>query len=444
MLTETQQIPGLAPVVTLTSQYAAGNRTQLAAAVGGTNDFVNNYQYTSISAQMSQVSQTANGGDAVAAKAGTFQYDLAGELVGVGRYQNADATQNLVALAAYGYDADGNLTSLVYSNGASTLPSYSWTYDAAGNMLTASETLGSIVDSVTYANDSTGQLLSATPSPLPPGEGQGEGAPSESFSYDSNGNRTNTGYVTGPNNELLSDGTYNYSYDADGNCILRTSIADGSQTLYSWDNRNRLTLVVSKDGSGNVTQTVTYLYDAANRWIGETVQNGYGDVTLDRRFIYDGNQVVLQFGHAGGNVLGAGDLGQRYLWGPVVDQLLADEQVSNGDLLVWALGDNQNTVRDLATYSGGTTTVVNLRVFSAYGQLLSQSNPGTTPPSAATVDCLFAYTGRPLDKETGLQNNLNRWYDVITGRWLSQDPIGFAGGDGNLYRIRWKPREQCG
>jgi hypothetical protein len=33
-----------------------------------------------------------------------------------------------------------------------------------------------------------------------------------------------------------------------------------------------------------------------------------------------------------------------------------------------------------------------------------------------------------------LQNNLNRWYDSSTGRWISQDPIGFAGGDANLSR----------
>ena len=94
----------------------------------------------------------------------------------------------------------------------------------------------------------------------------------------------------------------------------------------------------------------------------------------------------------------------------------------------WALTDNQNTVRDLATYNSGTntTTVVNHRVFSAYGQLLSQTN-------APAADCLFAYTGRALDQVTGLQNNLNRWYDSITARWLSQDPVGL-GPDANPYR----------
>jgi type VI secretion system secreted protein VgrG len=31
-----------------------------------------------------------------------------------------------------------------------------------------------------------------------------------------------------------------------------------------------------------------------------------------------------------------------------------------------------------------------------------------------------------------LQNNLNRWYDAKSGRWVSEDPIGFAAGLTNL------------
>lgn len=50
------------------------------------------------------------------------------------------------------------------------------------------------------------------------------------------------------------------------------------------------------------------------------------------------------------------------------------------------------------------------------------------------MDLAFAYTGRLLDSATGLQNNLNRWYDASIGRWLSEDPIGFSAGDVNLYR----------
>jgi len=50
------------------------------------------------------------------------------------------------------------------------------------------------------------------------------------------------------------------------------------------------------------------------------------------------------------------------------------------------------------------------------------------------VDSLFLFTARPFDPDTGLQNNLNRWYDPSVGRWLSEDPIGFAAGDANVYR----------
>jgi RHS repeat-associated protein len=46
----------------------------------------------------------------------------------------------------------------------------------------------------------------------------------------------------------------------------------------------------------------------------------------------------------------------------------------------------------------------------------------------------YAYTGRERDVETGLQYNRARYYDPATGRWISQDPLGFDAGDSNLYR----------
>jgi RHS repeat-associated protein len=46
----------------------------------------------------------------------------------------------------------------------------------------------------------------------------------------------------------------------------------------------------------------------------------------------------------------------------------------------------------------------------------------------------YLYTAREFDPVTGLQYNRQRWYDSRTGRWLSEDPIGFAGDPSNLYR----------
>jgi len=46
---------------------------------------------------------------------------------------------------------------------------------------------------------------------------------------------------------------------------------------------------------------------------------------------------------------------------------------------------------------------------------------------------MYTYTGREWDKETGLYYYRARYYDPMEGRFISKDPIGFAGGDVNLY-----------
>jgi RHS repeat-associated protein len=50
------------------------------------------------------------------------------------------------------------------------------------------------------------------------------------------------------------------------------------------------------------------------------------------------------------------------------------------------------------------------------------------------VDFLFAYTGRERDEETGLYYYRARYYDPAVGRFVSEDPLGFAAGDTNLFR----------
>ncbi len=45
------------------------------------------------------------------------------------------------------------------------------------------------------------------------------------------------------------------------------------------------------------------------------------------------------------------------------------------------------------------------------------------------------YTARERDKESGLYFYRARYYDARLGRFVSADPIGFAGGNINLYVI---------
>ena len=258
------------------------------------------------------MTQSANGGNAVAAKTAAFQYDREGEFLGVGRYQNADATAHLVAQAAYGYNAAGQLTSLAYTDHfAATLNGYSWSFDALANMASTTNTFDGTTD---YTSDSTGQLTDAT----------GGAAPTESYSFDSNGNRNSTGIVVGANNQVLFDGTYTYSFDAEGNTTARwiasttspletePGTGDTDITIYTWDNRNRLAAMAHYQNFGDAPdQTVTFAYDAFNRWVGETVSvtSGGTTTTHSTSFAYYGNEIVLQFdGSWGSGVVAASNL----------------------------------------------------------------------------------------------------------------------------------------
>ena len=88
---------------------------------------------------------------------------------------------------------------------------------------------------------------------------------------------------------------------------------------------------------------------------------------------------------------------------------------------LWTLRDHLNTVRK---FVNAKSKVVSNLEYNAFGALMSVT--GDKP--------LFRYTGKMFDDVTGLQWNINRWYDVKVGRWVSEDPIGFRGKDVDLCR----------
>jgi len=279
--------------------------------------------------------------------------------------------------------------------------------------------IDSYVDGLTsFTHDNTDQLKTADHT----------GQTDESYSYDENGNRTMAGYVTTDNNQLTTDGVYNYTYDDEGNRLTRTVIGTGYVTEYEWDHRNRLTKLTEKDDSNNILSTVEFAYDVFNLRVAKIVDadGPGGNDPTETYFSWESNQIALQFD---GDQ--ASDLAHRYLHGPQIDHVLADEAVANlaaaGDLL-WPLADHLGTVRDLAEYDTGTnaTTIANHIEYDSYGNVTAETN--------AAVDHLFAFTGRDRDEETDLQYHRARYYDPATGRWIGEDPIGFSAGDSNLYR----------
>ena len=211
------------PQVKLTQAFdAVDNRTGLSAQIkigagSWTNDFQNTYTYDNLDRQIKIEQTSQTGGHAVAAKRVDLAYNADDQYTSIDRYDNlAGGSSNLVATSTYTYDGLGRLTDLAHAKDTTNLATYSWTYDAFSRVTNMSFT--SLVGpngSSDYSYDTNGQLTSTDHS----------FQTDEAYSYDENGNRTMTGYTTGTNNQLTSDGTFDYEYDDEGNRTLRTRIS---------------------------------------------------------------------------------------------------------------------------------------------------------------------------------------------------------------------------
>ena len=201
-------------------------------------------------------------------------------------------------------------------------------------------------------------------------------------------------------NELLNVNAATYTYDLNGN---RTQKIDGStSTAYTYDDENRLVRVEITSGT---TTVITYAYDPFGRRIEKNVN---GTIT---RYLYDKQAVILEYNQAG-------TVQTRYTHGPGIDEPLAMEKDS---LMYYYHADGLGSIIALTNTSGGVAQRYN---YDAFGNITS---------GAPTVAQPYTYTAREYDPETGLYFYRARYYDPRAGRFLSRDPIAFAGGDVNLY-----------
>ncbi|MHB0961179.1 MAG: RHS repeat domain-containing protein [Pirellulaceae bacterium] len=439
---------------------------------GGIKDFVNQYAHDALGRLTSLTQTGQSGGNSVAPKLATFQYDAASQLTDLRRYSSTSAYATYLEVhSRFGYDGAGRLQSITHAkaeiaagqlwNGTSSLPSslqggnllagYFLAYDQ-DNRLTGWSSYADAFKT-TYAYDNRDQVTGATHTAIG-GLTLPRALPAvESYAFDGTGNRNLSGgsssSANGTFNRVQNDGTYTYDYDAEGNQIRRTKISNGAVTEYEFDYRNRLVKVTERASAGGAaTKIVTFQYDSFDRRTGKQL-DADANGTIDRKtaWVWDGQQVVLQLVDADGAGSAPWKLTNRYLYGEAVDMILADEQLPNGGIgltsvsytsgsTLWPLADHLGSVRDLVDNNGKIREHV---VYNSFGKRLSESdfdasgNPIASNNPAA-VDHLFGYTGREWDDDIELQYNRARWYDPAQGRWLSQDPIGFAAGDVNLYQ----------
>ena len=290
-------------------------------------------------------------------------------------------------------------------------PQFSYAYDLAGRVTTAAGTKATGGPEYrTYAYDGAGQLTAEAVT----------GGATTTHGYDPNGNRTTGGVLTIAGNRLAEDADDRYAYDNLGYLIRREAKASTKVREFAYDHRDRLVAVADRDSpAGPVTKATTYTYDAFDRRVAKALDpDGTGPAAPVRSFTaHDGVEVLADLD-------ATGTITRRYLHGPAVDQVLA--RLDGAGAVDWYLADRLGSVRALARIGPGPAAVLDRVDYDAFGNTVAETNPAAGDR--------FKFTARELDSETGLYYYRARYYDPASGRFLAQDPAGFAAGDPNLYR----------
>ena len=227
--------------------------------------------------------------------------------------------QNQIGTTETAYDDTGRRVRITHLDGSDiVLANYEYEFDNA-NRITRQVIDDDIVD---YTYDATGQLLSADHSD--------PSIPDEFYRYDLNGNRIEshlhgTDYVTRPNNQLLSDGEFNYEYDDEGNQIRRTNIVTGEITEFEYDHRNRLVRTTVMSSGGIITSESQFVFDVFGRRIAvinDADGAGPGEA-VRTNIVYDGDNAWADYNEAGEAIA-------RYLFGDGIDSNIARWRAGEG------------------------------------------------------------------------------------------------------------------
>ncbi|GAB4341008.1 MAG: hypothetical protein Kow0099_17400 [Candidatus Abyssubacteria bacterium] len=130
-----------------------------------------------------------------------------------------------------------------------------------------------------------------------------------------------------------------------------------------------------------------------------------------QQYLYDGLDLLAE-------VSAVGHLQAGYTHGPGIDDPLI-VRYSNANYYYHK--NHQGSVTEITSENHG---IVKTYEYDAYGNILQETGPSLTGG--------FTYTARELHTRSGLYYYRARFYDLRTGRFLTQDPIGFLGGV-NLY-----------
>ncbi|MFN7963315.1 MAG: RHS repeat-associated core domain-containing protein [Thermoanaerobaculia bacterium] len=298
---------------------------------------------------------------------------------------------------AMSFNGYGELVSETARYNSTVLFAETFTRDAAGRIVSRTENSAGTIHTYAYTYDLAGRLTRV----------EKDGSPIETYAYDANSNRTAWSDEWGSGNatfddqdRLLTAGDRSYTYTANGELATKTQA--GATAAYHYSVTG---VLLSTDLPGGVA--LTYLHDAANRRVGKKI-NG----TRVQGFLWSGGRVVAELD-------GAGNLLTTFVYAAKAH---VPSYLVKGGIPYRLITDHLGAVRLVVNATTGE--IAQQLEYSAFGRLLFDSNPGFQP---------FAFAGGLYDRHTGLVRFGARDYDPETGRWTAKDPIGFGGGDSNLY-----------
>ncbi|MDB5309938.1 MAG: repeat protein [Gemmataceae bacterium] len=228
------------------------------------------------------------------------------------------------------------------------------------------------------------------------------------YEYGPNGNRLlyrgPEGEVRGQTDDqdrLLRYGPATWTYADTGEWASK--VVDGKTTTYVYDALGSLRSVALPDGT-----RVEYVLDPDGRRIGRRVNGRLVQAWLQ----HVGQAPALELD-------GDGQVVSRFVYatrGHVPDYL------ERGGRSYRVVTDHRGSVR--LVVDAATGEVAQRLDYDPFGRVLRDTSPGFQP---------FGYGGGLYDPATGLVRFGARDYDPETGRWTAPEPLGFAGGDTNLY-----------
>ena len=351
----------------------------------------------------------------------TYQYDDSNRLT---------AETNAAYLeVSYHYDPAGRLLDRILSNGAKT----SYTYDTGGRLRSLVNTaapnpnntiVAAVINSTTYTRDAVGNILTALEA-----AGTSQAAGSSTFTYDPVYRLLTATYPTTANNETIA-------YDPVGN---RTKYTKGSTTLYYNVNAaNRYTTTNTTSATGPVYETYTYdkngsltnitgnrtltlTWDAHNRasqiQVGAITPYSYQYDINSYRIAKNLNTIFNNYYLENGKLESIydnnGNVQAKYMRGSVIDEVVNGYQLnSSGNMTNYTY--HHDSLESVLGQSGNTGAVVAAQGYTSFG---------STVNATGSSNNTLKFTGREQDAETGLYYYRARYYDPITGRFLSEDPI---------------------